>query len=326
MALAFRRTLWISSGTRSDTSPSRFDKGQHHALPGALFHRRICLRAPDKRDSSPLCQLRRTRGRPQARLLQEFGIESEDLSPARAQQFAPPIKPGIVGGTYYPEDSHLIPADFVQRLANKAKDLGVKIYPLTSVESFSTTDGKISAVITSRGEIRASDIVLASGAWSPKLLQLLRVKLPLQPAKGYSVTVTAVSQMNLQTPLLLHEAKVAVTPMRELVRFAGTLELAGLDTSINHRRVNSLLRSSQNYISGIQDLRPLETWAGLRPCTPAGLPVIGRLEQFRNLIVATGHGMLGLTLGPITGKLVSQLVRNDSVTLDTKALNPARFG
>lgn len=268
----------------------------------------------------------REEGRKQARWLQEFEIESVDLSPAGALEYSSTIRPTIAGGTYYPEDSHLIPSDFVRGLAKKAESMGVKIYPSTSVKSFRTTNETISAVITSRGEIRASNIVLASGSWSTALLQTLRVKLPVQPAKGYSVTVKAAPQMNVQTPLLLHEAKVAVTPMREVVRFAGTLELAGLDTSINHRRVNSLLRSSQDYVSGLENLRPLETWAGLRPCTPDGLPIIGRLKRFRNLIVATGHGMLGLTLGPITGKLVSQLVFGDPETFKTKALTPARFG
>ncbi len=267
----------------------------------------------------------REEGRKQARLLQEFEIESQDLSPTRARQFASTIKPNIAGGTYYPEDYQLIPADFVRGLAKKAESLGVRMYPSTSVESFETAGRKISAAITSRGEIRPSEIVLAAGAWSSALLQALQAELPLQPAKGYSVTLKRSPQMNLLTPLLLHEAKVVVTPMGDAVRLAGTLELAGLETSINRRRVDGLLRSSQNYISGIPNPKPIETWAGLRPCTPDGLPVVGRLKQFKNLIIATGHGMLGLTLGPITGKLVSELIRNDSQTLDTEALTPARF-
>ncbi|MGB8442497.1 MAG: FAD-dependent oxidoreductase [Candidatus Acidiferrales bacterium] len=267
----------------------------------------------------------REEGRKQARLLQEFEIESQDLSPTRARQFASTIKPNIAGGTYYPEDYQLIPADFVRGLAKKAESMGVRICPSTSVESFETADGKISAAITSRGTIRPCEVVLACGAWSPALLRTLKAELPVQPAKGYSVTFKRAPQMNLLTPLLLHEAKAAVTPMGEMVRLAGTLELAGLESSINHRRVVGLLRSSQNFISGIQDPQPIETWAGLRPCTPDGLPVVGRLKQFRNLIVATGHGMLGLTLGPITGKLVSELVRNDPQTLDTNALTPGRF-
>jgi D-amino-acid dehydrogenase len=264
-------------------------------------------------------------GRTQAELLREFGIESRDLSAAAAREIVPAIRPAVIGGMYFPEDAHLVPADFVQGLAKKAAGMGVRIHPSTPVESFRFANRKVTATIAGGREFRSSEIVLASGAWSSALLRALNINLPMQPAKGYSVTVPMAPQTNLQTPLLLHEAKVAVTPMGGCVRLAGTLELAGFDTSINPRRVRRLVMNAQNCLSGIHDAHSVEAWAGLRPATPDGLPVVGRLKQFDNVTVATGHGMLGVTLGPITGKLVAEMVCHSHPTADSSALSPARF-
>ncbi len=124
---------------------------------------------------------------------------------------------------------------------------------------------------------------------------------------------------------MLSEAKVAITPMGPLLRFAGTLELAGLDFSINQRRVQAILRTVREYLFETEALELVEIWRGLRPCTPDGLPIIGRSKSFENLIIATGHGMLGVSLGPITGKLASQLVSNRTPDVDLAGLSPDRF-
>jgi D-amino-acid dehydrogenase len=264
-------------------------------------------------------------GQAHAALLQEFEIESKEPTLAEAREMVPAIKPAIVGATYYPEDAHLVPDDFVQTLAKRAEVLGVRILSSTRVKSFRSQGGSISAALTATGAFRASQIVIASGAWSSGLFKTLKISLPLQPAKGYSVTLPAISERVLEVPLLLHEAKVAVTPMKGRIRFAGTLELAGFDTTINQRRVRSLLRGSRDYLAGIEFPDDVTPWAGLRPCSPDGLPILGRFEEYKNVVVATGHGMLGVTLGPITGKLVSEMACGQALSLDIARLAPSRF-
>jgi len=281
----------------------------------------------DQRGLLILCSTARglQEGRAQSSLLREFGIASEEMNADATREIVPASKQDVAGGFYYPEDSHLVPSDFVRGLAKRAESLGVKFCSSTRVDSFELSEGAISAVLTSSGTFQASEIVIASGAWSAALLRGLKVRLPVEPAKGYSVTVAEPSHMKLQVPLLLHETKVAVTPMAGLIRFAGTLELAGFDTSINQRRLESLLRNSQRYLSGIENVGHVESWSGLRPCTPDGLPVLGRLGQLKNVVVATGHGMLGMTLGPITGKLVSEIISHGTATLDLAPFAPERF-
>jgi D-amino-acid dehydrogenase len=264
-------------------------------------------------------------GQSQAVLLGEFGIDSRPLSAAAAREWAPAIQNTIVSGTYYPDDSHLVPSDFVRLLASRAESAGVKIYSGTRFDSFRLCDSRVSAAVTSRGAIEASHFVLASGAWSPALLETLGVRLPVQAAKGYSLTIPATSQAKLEVPLILHEAKVAVTPIHNAIRLAGMLELVGLDASIRSSSVEHMLRASQAYLSGLEHARSVEPWAGLRPCSPDGLPIIGPLGRHDNVIAATGHGMLGMTLGPITGKLVAEMIFQRQPTVDLRPLAPERF-
>ena len=152
---------------------------------------------------------------------------------------------------------------------------------------------------------------------------MLGLRLPIQAGKGYSVTYHRPS-VSPQIPMIMGEAKVGVTPMGQSLRLGGTLELAGLDFSINRRRVDAVVRSVLSYMR-LENLKVLEIWRGLRPLTPDGLPIVGRPRRFENLIVATGHAMQGISLGPITGRLVAQLARREEPTVDVTALAPDRF-
>ena len=124
---------------------------------------------------------------------------------------------------------------------------------------------------------------------------------------------------------MLFEKKIAASPMGEMLRFAGTLELAGLDLSINRPRVDAITRSAREYLPGLDDMELIEIWRGLRPATPDGIPIIGRTRQLENLIVASGHGMIGISLGPMTGKLVSQIVSGEPPVVDLTPLSLERF-
>lgn len=261
----------------------------------------------------------------ESRLLSENGLPSRIMKPEEVVELEPSVSRMIQGAVYFPEDGHLTPSVFVKGLAQQAKSQGAVIQIGTKLLGFETVGRKIVRVITSNGELRPAQVVFAPGAWaSKKLTRHLGFTIPVQPAKGYSVTVQSPSPP-LRTPLLLSEAKVAVTPMGDQLRFGGTLELAGMDLSINRRRLEAVRSAHKRYLSLPDHLQTLQNWSGLRPCTPDGLPIIGRSTKFENLVIATGHAMIGVSLGPITGYLVSQLIADQTPAIDIRALSPARF-
>ena len=183
---------------------------------------------------------------------------------------------------------------------------------------------RISRIRTTRGDFVASEVVIAGGAWSPGLVAGLGLRLPVQGAKGYSVTVRCPADFG-ETPLMLAETKVFVTPMGEVLRFGGTLELAGLDLSVNLRRVHAVRRAVARVLPGVESEPHVETWRGLRPLTPDDRPILGRPRAFENLVVATGHGLSGISQGVISGKLVAEIVRGDRPSLEIAAFSPDRF-
>ncbi|MCC7261029.1 MAG: FAD-dependent oxidoreductase [Candidatus Latescibacteria bacterium] len=230
----------------------------------------------------------------------------------------------VEGGVYYPQDAHVEPASLVRGLSRHLAGQGAVVLPRTEVLDLSRSGGRVGLVRTTRGDFAPAEVVLAAGSWSPPLAAGLGFPLPIQPAKGYSITFKK-PQACPAVPLLLGEAKVGVTPMGEWLRFAGTLELAGLDLSLSRRRVQAILRAVPAYLPQLDPagMELVEIWRGLRPCTPDGLPFLGRAPGLSNLTVAAGHATIGLSLGPITGKLVAQLV-NGETELDLSLLRVGR--
>ncbi len=261
----------------------------------------------------------------EARLLEGHGLPFKPLDGPAARALEPALTPDVVGAILLPDDAQIVPAEFVRGLGRAVAGLGVQVRPATEVLGFESAGGRIRVVETTRGAIPADQVVLASGAWSPGLARALGLSLPIQAAKGYSLTFVRPAH-GPAYPLLLGESRFAVTPMGDTLRFAGTLELAGLDLSINRRRVAAIARGGARYLRDVENLRLLEIWRGLRPCTPDGLPVIGRSTRFENLILATGHAMMGVSLGPVSGKLVSQVAAGAPPLCDLRLLSPARFG
>lgn len=260
----------------------------------------------------------------EARLLGEFGVATQAMDTAQVRELVPNLRPAVIGGVYYAEDAHFDPARFVQQMAAKAEERGARIWRKAEVLGFEGDGKRISRVRTTRGDFAAEIVVLAAGSWSPGLVRDLRLRLPVQPAKGYCLNVRWRDQ-SPAVPLMLGEARVVITPLAGILRLGGTLELAGMDLSINERRVGVIHRAAQRYLEGLEEIEKVELWRGLRPCAPDGLPVIGRTRAYENLIVATGHGMLGMSLGPVTGRLVAQLVCGEQPEVDLRLLSPDRF-
>lgn len=262
----------------------------------------------------------------EARLMHEKGIEARIMNVDEIQELAQGIRTNAVGGVYYPQDANIIPQRFVCELAGYIERKGVNILTSTEVLGFKTSHRKVTTIRTTRGDISADEIVLAGGSWSSEIARDLKIRLLIQPAKGYSVTFKRPPTCPI-IPFTMTEKKVILTPMGDTMRFAGTLELAGLDLSINMRRVQAILKSVPEYLPDIDpnSLDLIEIWRGLRPCTPDGLPFLGRPRNYDNLIVAAGHAMIGISLSPTTGKLVSHLAANEKPPIDLAALGVERF-
>ena len=267
-------------------------------------------------------------GAAEAELMRAHGIRSSNLEPHEILEIEPSIAPQVKGGVLYETDSNLDPTELMRGLAGRVVAMGGVIESGREVTSISTRGGMITTVTTVGMQYRPNEVVLAAGSWSPEIGRHLGLRLPVQPAKGYSITVTAGdSGWRPGLPIMAHEARAALAPMGTSIRMAGTLELGGMNTRIDRRRVRAIVAGVGRFLTlpGGMQFDHGQVWCGLRPCTPDGLPVIGRPSSHENLIVATGHAMIGMTLGPITGRLVSQLATGDEPEMDVAPLAPDRF-
>jgi D-amino-acid dehydrogenase len=244
------------------------------------------------------------------------------ISVSEVHDLEPALLTDVAGGIFHPRDAYIDPARFVQGLAEKAQSLGAEILTGTEVLGIEAKGGRVTRIQTTRGDIHPEKVVLAAGSWSPEIARALNLRIPIQAAKGYSITFEKPSVCP-KMALSLGEARVVVTPLAEGLRLAGTLELAGMDFSINARRIAAIQNAAKRYLPGLEEAKVIEVWRGLRPCTPDGLPIIGRSDSFENLFLAAGHAMLGMSLGPVTGKLISELVRGERA--DVECLGAGRF-
>jgi D-amino-acid dehydrogenase len=263
-------------------------------------------------------------GQRDAQLLRDNGIASQVLGPGDVLHQEPSVVSDVAGGILYPQDGQIVPVKFVQVLAERAQGFGATVLSSTEVRGFELSGARIRGVQTTQGEFFPRAVVLAAGVDSSALARMLNINLPIQAGKGYSFSIPS-STFYPRRPLLLSEAKVAITPFGEKVRFAGTLQLSGIDNTIDATRLNGIRESSSKYFSTPLPTTVNEQWSGLRPCTPDGLPVISFSSTIRNLVVASGHAMLGVSLGPITGKLAAQLVTDEQPNLDLSPLSLSRF-
>jgi D-amino-acid dehydrogenase len=260
------------------------------------------------------------------RLAHRHGMRAEVLTPQQVQALEPDVEVSVRGGIYFPEDAHLIPQELVRCLLTHLKAAGVTFEANAEVRDFVVVGGKVTATETVRGDFHFDQVVIAGGAWSGGIAKKVGLSLPLQAGKGYSFTQEGVEK-NIRVPSIFVESRVAVTPMGPALRFGGTMEIAGLDHSINLRRVKGIVDSIRDYYPAMNVglPSPTEVWHGLRPCSPDGLPYLGRLSYLQNVVVATGHAMMGVSLGAATGKIVADLVRYEKTEPALKMFSPERF-
>ncbi len=211
-------------------------------------------------------------------------------------------------------------------LLKKFQEGGGQIVDEVTVTGWQQDGGRLTALRTSQGNIAGEQFVLSSGIYSTELAKTLSIHLPMQAGKGYSVTLrNPIERSSICS--ILTEARVAVTPMGASMRFGGTMEIAGLNESISVRRVAGILKSIPKYYPKFQakDFEGLEPWCGLRPCSPDGMPYIGRAKRFDNLVISTGHAMMGLSLAPISGRLVGEIIDRQPTSIRIETLAPERF-
>lgn len=261
----------------------------------------------------------------EAEELRKYDIHFNILNTKGLQALEPLIRDEVVGGIGCDTDAYIDPALFTRSLAEKAQAHGARILAETSVLGFEKIGERIRRVKTTQGEIDTQQVLLAAGAWSTPLAKELDVDILMQPAKGYSVTLKNPSALPSRY-LFLGKSKVAVTPMGSHLRYAGTLELNGYDLSINPRRLGALRKAGETYLHKIDGEAEPEIWAGLRPVSPDGLPYIGRSARVSNLVIATGHAMLGVGMGPFTGQLAAEVLQGENPSFDLTAFNVERFG
>lgn len=257
----------------------------------------------------------------------EIGVPAEVLGARETAAADPGITMAVAGSVRFPLDAHLAPERFLAALAAACRRLGVVFRWETEVERIRVGGRRIEAVESAATCDEADHLVLAGGAWSPALVKSLGLRLPMQAGKGYSLTLEHPPQLPGMCSICT-EARLAVTPMGSRLRIGGTMEIAGLDERVDPRRVRGIIRSALAYFPELResDFAGVEPWKGLRPCSPDGLPYLGRTARYDNLVIATGHAMMGLSLAPITGKIVGQLVAGERPDHDLALLSPDRFG
>jgi len=248
-----------------------------------------------------------------------LGLAVNYLSKEGVSKLETGTKTDVIGGVHYTSDAHLYPQKFMQFIKAQLNKLGVSIHKNTTVTDFKISNNTVSEVVTSIGNFDTDEVVLTTGSWSPKIAKKLHTSVSILPGKGYSFTLKEKTQKP-SIPSILCEGKVAVTPMANDIRFGGTMEIThNNDTKINKNRLQGIINSVNDFYPDLDIEIPKveDTWYGFRPCTPSGMPIITKSKKINNLTLATGHAMMGLSLAPATGKVVTELILGKPTSVAT---------
>ena len=262
-----------------------------------------------------------------ARIANDLGVEARVLNARQTAELEPGAKMDIAGSVYFPIDAHLTPWRFASAMTPLLQEMGVRFQWNTTVFGWRTEGRRIAAVQTTSGDLLADEFVLAGGSWAPAMLAGLGLRLPMQAGKGYSLTLPK-PRFHLKKSLILTERRVAVTPMGDTLRFGGTMEISGHSNFVRPERVEQIIAAARLYFPEFADVdfKGIKPWFGYRPVSPDGMPYLGRFNHFGNLTAACGHAMLGLTMAPISGLLVADVLAGRKPRVDLTLLNPNRYG
>jgi D-amino-acid dehydrogenase len=258
------------------------------------------------------------------RALADVGIPTRRLNAAEMQAREPALRDDVIGGLFHPGDAQLRPDRYVAELARRVREQGGEIREQWRVEGIERDGNRVAAVRGAAGRIEADEVVLALGAWSPALARQLDLRLPIQPGKGYSITYARPTLCPV-LPLVLRERSVCVTAWPSGYRLGSTMEFSGYDTTLNRTRLDALRRGAAEYLREPEGPAVLEEWYGWRPMSYDDLPLIGRAPNWRNLTLATGHGMLGVSMSATTGILVADLLAARAPAIDPAPYLPQRL-
>lgn len=257
----------------------------------------------------------------------QIGVEARVLDIDQVIKLTGMSRVDALGAVYYPGDALVYPDKFMNFLKQKLKDANVIFHSNTRVLDFTTNRNRIEKIRTSKGEFSVEYLVLASGAWTRNLVKKIGLNLLLQDGKGYSITLQDINEKPA-VPAVLTESKVAVSPYKNALRLGGTLEFSTFSEVKRQKRIKAIIDAVPRYYPSLNVTMPkIETvWYGYRPCSYDGLPYIGASDKFNNLVLATGHSMMGLSMGPATGKLVSEILSGQNLSMDIKPFAINRAG
>ncbi|MFC1757162.1 NAD(P)/FAD-dependent oxidoreductase [Planctomycetota bacterium] len=257
-------------------------------------------------------------------LTEHFGVSANRIEGEALPNLDPGLKPGLAGAFHYPGDTSVRPDLLNQQWAERLQDKGVQFRENIRLESVQKSAGRITGISTSQGEMNGDQYIFAMGAWSTRWSEQLKCRIPIQPGKGYSVTMDRPDNAP-RHPMLFPEEKVGVSPFEQGFRLGSMMEFSGFDTSIPQRRIQQLRDSARPYLVASVDGDAKQTWYGWRPMTWDSLPIIGQTPELENAYLATGHNMLGLSMAPATGQLIAKLVTGQPTHIDATPYSPLRF-
>ena len=253
-----------------------------------------------------------------------LGLKGRLLTKDELSSLEPNVEINAEGAILWECDRHTTPPLIMKRMTEFLVGAGVDIHKNEEVKDVLASGNKITEVKTEKASYQADEVVFAAGSWTSNLSKKLNLKLPLQAGKGYRINVE--EPTNITMPAILMEKKIAVPPMEGFTRFAGTMEFSGINHTIRRERVEAIAKGVEAYYSGLQIPKKAKDNAqcGLRPVSPDGLPYIGRPKNYDNLTVAAGHAMMGWSMGPATGKLVTELISGHKLSMDISPFDPQR--
>jgi len=247
--------------------------------------------------------------------------ECVEIEPALAH-----VRPNLIGGIFSPDDESGDAHAFTVELARICSNLGVTFRYATTVQQIVLGDGRLDGVETNAGRLSADAYVLTLGSYAPLILKSLGLKLPVYPAKGYSVTIPVGERDEAPSVSLIDdEFKIVYSRLNDRLRVAGTAEFTGYDDSVTEVRAQFILNKALEMFPRCGDASKAEFWAGLRPSTPDGVPVIGR-TRYPNLFLNTGHGTLGWTMACGAGHLLADVIGGKAPEISLDGFGMERFG